>query len=54
MMLPKYLRDKVWAAFRPGQEVTKTPSAEYVAVAREVREWVLENHPPKPEPETLY
>jgi hypothetical protein len=45
MMLPKYLRDKVWAAFRPGQEVSKTPSAAYLAVAREVRAWIKENYP---------
>jgi hypothetical protein len=45
MKLPRYLRDKVWSAFRPGQEVSKTPSAEYVAVAREVRQWIKENYP---------
>lgn len=45
MMLPKYLRDKVWAAFRPGQEVNLTPSKEYVMVAREVQEWICRNRP---------
>lgn len=40
MMLPKQLRDKVWAAYKPGQEVNMTPSREYVAVAREVQEWI--------------
>lgn len=29
-MLPKTLRDDVWAAYRPGQEIDKRPSAEYV------------------------
>jgi hypothetical protein len=43
--LPKHLRDKIWQAYRPGQEVTKTPSPEYVAAAREVREWVIEHFP---------
>lgn len=43
--LPKYLRDKIWAAYRPGQEVTKTPSREYVLVARAVDEWVRTNFP---------
>ncbi len=38
--LPATLRDKVWRAFRPGQEVSKTPSAEYIAVAREVEAWI--------------
>lgn len=38
--LPLDLRRKIWAAFKPGQEETKTPSREYVAVAREVQEWI--------------
>lgn len=42
-MLPKYLRDKVWLAYKPGQEITKTPSKEYIEVALEVQEWVREN-----------
>jgi hypothetical protein len=40
-MLPKALRDKVWAAYVPGQEITKTPSQEYIRVAREVQEWIV-------------
>ena len=40
MKLPKYLRDKIWATFRPGQETNYTPSREYVAVAREVQLWI--------------
>lgn len=40
MMLPKYLRDKVWLAFRPGQEISKTPSLAYLRVAREVQAWI--------------
>lgn len=39
-MLPKVLRDKIWATFRPGQERDMKPSPEYVAVAREVQEWI--------------
>lgn len=38
--LPKYLRDKIWAAYRPGQEVNMTPSREYLDVAEEVQEWI--------------
>ena len=38
--LPKQLRDKVWAAYVPGQEITKTPSAKYIAVANEVQDWI--------------
>jgi capsular polysaccharide biosynthesis protein len=29
--LPKRMRDKVWELYVPGQEVTKTPSPEYLA-----------------------
>ena len=41
--LPKGLRDKVWRTYRPGQEITKTPSKEYIAVAREVQDWIAAN-----------
>jgi hypothetical protein len=42
--LPRELRNRIWATYRPGQEATLTPSREYVAVACEVREWILANH----------
>jgi hypothetical protein len=38
--LPLRLRSKIWRAYQPGQEITKTPSKEYFAVAREVQEWI--------------
>lgn len=38
--LPKSLRQAVFAEYRPGQEISKTPSAAYVAVARSVQEWI--------------
>lgn len=38
--LPRTLRNKIWKAYRPGQEVNMTPSVEYIAVAREVQEWI--------------
>lgn len=41
MMLPKFLRDKIWLAFRPGQEISKTPSRAYIEVAKEVRSWII-------------
>lgn len=43
--LPKTLRDRVWRAYRPGQEITMTPSAEYLAVANEVQEWIASQQP---------
>lgn len=38
--IPKDLRDRIWATYRPGQEVTKTPSAEYIEAAKAVQEWI--------------
>lgn len=38
--LPKALRDAVWSAYRPGQEIDKKPSLRYIAVARLVRGWI--------------
>ena len=38
--LPKYLRDRVWATYRAGQEETSTPSKAYTHVAREVQDWI--------------
>jgi hypothetical protein len=44
-MLPKHLRDAIWQAYRPGQEVDATPSQSYMEVARKVREWIHVNYP---------
>ncbi len=41
--LPKYLRDKIWATYVPGQEITKTPSEDYLSAAEEVQEWIAKN-----------
>lgn len=38
--LPKTLRDRIWATYRRGQEVTKTPSSEYIEAAKAVQEWI--------------
>ena len=38
--LPADLRAKVWATYRPGQEISKTPSAAYLHVARQVQDWI--------------
>ena len=34
-MVPKAIRDAVWAEYRPGQEVRKDPSGAYLQVARQ-------------------
>lgn len=38
--LPKELRDRIWATYRPGQEVTKDPSNAYLEVADAVQRWI--------------
>jgi hypothetical protein len=44
-LLPKALRDRVWAAYRPGQEEDMAPGPEYLEVAAEVQRWIRENYP---------
>jgi hypothetical protein len=39
-MLPKSLRDKIWATYQIGQENDMKPSNDYIAVAEEVQEWI--------------
>lgn len=41
--LPQGIRNRIWAAFKPGQEKTKTPSAAYIAAAREAQDWIREH-----------
>ncbi len=41
--LPVALRRKILAAYVPGQEITKTPSAAYLEAAREVQWWIRDN-----------
>lgn len=40
--LPAGLRARVWAAYRPGQEIDGTPSTEYIEVAEAVQQWIKE------------
>lgn len=41
--LPKALRDRIWATYRPGQENTKDPSEAYLDAADEVQRWIREH-----------
>lgn len=43
--LPKVLRKAVWATYRPGQEITKDPSEDYLRVVGNVTKWILEESP---------
>ncbi len=45
--LPKALRDKIWATYRPGQETSMTPSRAYLDAADEVQRWIKENTKPE-------
>lgn len=38
--LPKHLRDRIWDAYVPGQEIYGTPSEAYLEVAQEVQVWI--------------
>lgn len=46
-MLPKAIRMDIWRYYRKGQEVTKDPSADYIAATRRAREWIYDHHPPQ-------
>ena len=41
--LPHSLRNRLWLAYRPGQERTMSPSREYMKVAKEVQDWIKEH-----------
>lgn len=40
--LPKRLRDRIWATYVSGQEITKTPSLAYIEAAKDVQRWIRE------------
>lgn len=39
--LPKPIRDEIWRTNRPGQEISKTPSPDYLTAARAARDWIM-------------
>ena len=41
--VPQNLRNRIWATYVPGQEITMTPSREYVLAAKAVRDWIVEH-----------
>lgn len=46
--LPIALRNKIWAAYQPGQEEAGNPSRRYAEVAREARDWIeRQREPPR-------
>ncbi len=45
--LPGGLRARIWRTYRPGQEITMKPSAEYIAAAQAVQDWIQQQRPPE-------
>jgi hypothetical protein len=43
--LPKPLRDGIWAAYRPGQEISKTPSVAYLEAFQDCVAFWMEPQP---------
>jgi len=41
--LPQELRNKVWDAYVPGQEIRKDPTVEYMNVMAELDKWIKAN-----------
>ena len=39
--LPPTIRSAIWATYKQGQEVTKTPSAAYLEVAKYAHKWAI-------------
>lgn len=39
-MLPRDLRNEIWRTYKPGQEVTLTPSVAYIEVAKRIQQWI--------------
>lgn len=40
--IPKPLRDRIYRSYRPGQEIDKRPSREYLEAAKAVQQWIQE------------
>jgi hypothetical protein len=38
--LPIEIRTAIWTAYRPGQEISKTPSRDYLEAADRAQEWI--------------
>jgi len=41
-MVPKAMQRELWAVYVEGQEISKTPTSEYLAVAIKIRNYVKE------------
>lgn len=43
--LPIDIRNAIWKAFQPGQEISGRPNVAYVEAARAAQNWIAANHP---------
>jgi hypothetical protein len=41
-MVPNQIQDQVWAYYRPGQEIDKRPTKDYLVAAGAAVQWVYE------------
>lgn len=41
--LPRPIRNRIWAAYRPGQEIRKDPSESYLRAADAAQAWIRAN-----------
>jgi hypothetical protein len=46
--LPAGLRARIWATYKPGQEVNGTPTAAYLDAAMAVQAWIGQQEQPAP------
>lgn len=53
LQLPKHLRDRILAAYVPGQELTKTPSLAYIQAARDAQAWIEAQRTQNPQGQLL-
>lgn len=42
--LPLNIRDAIWRAFRPGQEITARATVAYVQAAKAAQNWIAKHH----------
>jgi hypothetical protein len=45
--LPSDLQRRIWQTYVPGQEITKTPSREYLEAADAVQRWIKQHEAAK-------
>lgn len=51
--LPRMIRARIWAEYRPGQEKTKRPSPAYVEAVQAAEAWIIESGLQVPEQKEL-